>query len=130
MAAWWSTFLTVHGPKSETHPVRPTLCPRFAQDASTHEGLRCPLPPRRVYLCLFAGTVGVLPQAKTAGPEMQGAAFTGKEKHRRRRGKDHKASFKSRDWILKKKESRRRRDGSGEVRKDTRYTGRSRKMGW
>ncbi|XP_052802374.1 probable 18S rRNA (guanine-N(7))-methyltransferase [Mya arenaria] len=82
---------------------------------------------KKMFLCLFAGgQVQQLP--KGLGTE-QGqysqtqAQFTDKrERMRNARGKSLK---KSRDWVLEKKE-RRRRQGK-EVRPDSKYTGRKRK---
>ncbi|XP_030392215.1 probable 18S rRNA (guanine-N(7))-methyltransferase isoform X2 [Gopherus evgoodei] len=82
---------------------------------------------KKFFLCLFVGTAGALPKALGAecadGEESQHAKFTNKRtRFRNVKGKSVK---KSRDWVLEKKE-RRRRQGK-EVRADTRYTGRKRR---
>ncbi|XP_039363982.1 probable 18S rRNA (guanine-N(7))-methyltransferase isoform X3 [Mauremys reevesii] len=82
---------------------------------------------KKFFLCLFVGTAGALPKALGAecadGEESQQAKFTNERtRFRNAKGKSVK---KSRDWVLEKKE-RRRRQGK-EVRADTRYTGRKRR---
>lgn len=78
---------------------------------------------KKMFLCLDAG--GTTRQLPKALGEESGAsnevAYSGKRDHKRLRGK---APKKSRDWILEKKE-RRRRQGR-ETRKDTKFTGRKR----
>ncbi|KAJ1184980.1 hypothetical protein NDU88_001776 [Pleurodeles waltl] len=82
---------------------------------------------KKFFLCLFAGTSGVLP--KGLGPECSErqdashATFTNqRSRFRNAKGKSVK---KSKDWILEKKE-RRRRQGK-EVRADTKFSGRKRR---
>ncbi|XP_075761094.1 18S rRNA (guanine-N(7))-methyltransferase [Pelodiscus sinensis] len=82
---------------------------------------------KKFFLCLFVGTAGALPKALgaagTAAEESQQAKFTNERtRFRNAKGKSVK---KSRDWVLEKKE-RRRRQGK-DVRADTRYTGRRRR---
>lgn len=83
---------------------------------------------KKFFLCLFAGVSGVLPKGlgeqsvEESGSRHQ-AAFTNERlRFKNARGKSVK---KSRDWILEKKE-RRRRQGK-EVRADTKFSGRKRK---
>ncbi|KAM8975957.1 18S rRNA (guanine-N(7))-methyltransferase [Pelodytes ibericus] len=82
---------------------------------------------KKFFLCLFSGLSGVLP--KGLGEEVaeqetsHHVAFTNQRmRFRTARGKSAK---KSKDWILEKKE-RRRRQGK-EVRADTKFSGRKRK---
>ncbi|NWH79440.1 BUD23 methyltransferase, partial [Piaya cayana] len=82
---------------------------------------------KKFFLCLFVGTSGTLPKGLGTecadGEEAQQAKFTNERtRFRNAKGKSVK---KSRDWILEKKE-RRRRQGK-EVRADTKYTGRKRR---
>ncbi|XP_031439990.1 probable 18S rRNA (guanine-N(7))-methyltransferase [Clupea harengus] len=82
---------------------------------------------KKFFLCLFAGVIGVLPKglgAETAERGMSSQAnFTAhRSRFKNMKGKSVK---KSRDWVLEKKE-RRRRQGRG-VRADTKYTGRHRR---
>ncbi|XP_052246184.1 probable 18S rRNA (guanine-N(7))-methyltransferase [Dreissena polymorpha] len=82
---------------------------------------------KKMFLCLFAGgQAQQLPQGlgtEASETSQTRATFTSKrERMKNARGKSLK---KSRDWILEKKE-RRRRQGK-EVRPDTKYTGRKRK---
>lgn len=82
---------------------------------------------KKFFLCLFAGVSGVLPKGLGSEPVDRGVAnqvqFTGQRcRFKNMKGKSLK---KSKDWILEKKE-RRRRQGR-EVRADTKYTGRQRK---
>lgn len=81
---------------------------------------------KKFYLCLFSGPSTFLPKALTETTDEEEAtesAFTSERIQRRmaRRG----VVRKSREWVLEKKE-RRRRQGK-EVRPDTQYTGRKRK---
>lgn len=82
---------------------------------------------KKFFLCLFAGESGVLPKglgSETAGRNVPNQVqFTGqRSRFRNMKGKSVK---KSKDWIMEKKE-RRRRQGK-DVRADTKYTGRHRK---
>ncbi|POI25223.1 hypothetical protein CIB84_011026 [Bambusicola thoracicus] len=82
---------------------------------------------KKFFLCLFVGTSGTLPKGLGTecadGEEIHQAKFTHERiRFRNAKGKSVK---KSRDWILEKKE-RRRRQGK-EVRADTKYTGRKRR---
>ncbi|CAL8362886.1 unnamed protein product [Merluccius merluccius] len=82
---------------------------------------------KKFFLCLFAGASGVLPKglgsetlARNVPDQVQ---FSGQRtRFKNMKGKSVK---KGKDWILDKKE-RRRRQGR-EVRADTKYTGRHRK---
>ncbi|XP_075025192.1 18S rRNA (guanine-N(7))-methyltransferase isoform X2 [Calonectris borealis] len=82
---------------------------------------------KKFFLCLFVGASGTLPKGLGTecadGEEIHQAKFTNERtRFRNTKGKSVK---KSRDWILEKKE-RRRRQGK-EVRADTKYTGRKRR---
>ncbi|XP_053313229.1 probable 18S rRNA (guanine-N(7))-methyltransferase [Spea bombifrons] len=82
---------------------------------------------KKFFLCLFAGVSGVLPKGlgeEGAGHETsRQVSFTNQRtRFRTARGKSAK---KSKDWILEKKE-RRRRQGK-EVRADTKFSGRKRR---
>ncbi|XP_031447854.1 probable 18S rRNA (guanine-N(7))-methyltransferase isoform X3 [Phasianus colchicus] len=82
---------------------------------------------KKFFLCLFVGASGTLPKGLGTecadGEEIHQAKFTNERiRFRNAKGKSVK---KSRDWILEKKE-RRRRQGK-EVRADTKYTGRKRR---
>uniref|UniRef100_A0A4W4HKG5 18S rRNA (guanine-N(7))-methyltransferase n=1 Tax=Electrophorus electricus TaxID=8005 RepID=A0A4W4HKG5_ELEEL len=78
---------------------------------------------KKFFLCLFAGVSGVLPKVRTvAGSECEISACGILCRFKVLKGKSVK---KSKDWIMEKKE-RRRRQGK-EVRADTKYTGRQRR---
>ncbi|KAK6473460.1 putative 18S rRNA (guanine-N(7))-methyltransferase [Huso huso] len=82
---------------------------------------------KKFFLCLFSGISGALPKGLGSETVERGvsnqALFTGeRSRFRQMKGKSVK---KSKDWIVEKKE-RRRRQGR-EVRADTKYTGRQRK---
>ncbi|XP_041096858.1 probable 18S rRNA (guanine-N(7))-methyltransferase [Polyodon spathula] len=82
---------------------------------------------KKFFLCLFSGVSGALPKGLGSETVERGvsnqALFTGeRSRFRQIKGKSVK---KSKDWIMEKKE-RRRRQGR-EVRADTKYTGRQRK---
>ncbi|XP_028663000.1 probable 18S rRNA (guanine-N(7))-methyltransferase isoform X1 [Erpetoichthys calabaricus] len=82
---------------------------------------------KKFFLCLFVGVSGALPKGLGSESVEKGVAhqamFTGERtRFKNLKGKSLK---KSKDWILEKKE-RRRRQGR-EVRADTKYTGRQRK---
>uniref|UniRef100_A0A3B3SXH3 18S rRNA (guanine-N(7))-methyltransferase n=1 Tax=Paramormyrops kingsleyae TaxID=1676925 RepID=A0A3B3SXH3_9TELE len=74
---------------------------------------------KKLFLCLFAGVSGVLPKVLIPS---QICPFPSRCRYKNMKGKSAK---KGKDWILEKKE-RRRRQGR-EVRADTKYTGRKRK---
>uniref|UniRef100_F7G295 18S rRNA (guanine-N(7))-methyltransferase n=2 Tax=Bilateria TaxID=33213 RepID=F7G295_ORNAN len=82
---------------------------------------------KKFFLCLFAGVGGPLPEGLGSqcaeGEELKESKFS-RERQRFKTAKG-KSVKKSRDWVLEKKE-RRRRQGK-EVRADTRYTGRKRR---
>ncbi|XP_026874905.2 probable 18S rRNA (guanine-N(7))-methyltransferase [Electrophorus electricus] len=82
---------------------------------------------KKFFLCLFAGVSGVLPKglgSETVDRSVASQAqYTGQRcRFKVLKGKSVK---KSKDWIMEKKE-RRRRQGK-EVRADTKYTGRQRR---
>ncbi|XP_062504528.1 probable 18S rRNA (guanine-N(7))-methyltransferase isoform X2 [Corticium candelabrum] len=83
---------------------------------------------KKFFLCLFAGVAAKLP--KGLGTEasdarrIDSAMFTDDRKGKQRNR--HRVPMKSRQWIMEKKE-RRRRQGRGEVRADSKYTGRKRR---
>uniref|UniRef100_A0A8C3UQR7 18S rRNA (guanine-N(7))-methyltransferase n=1 Tax=Catharus ustulatus TaxID=91951 RepID=A0A8C3UQR7_CATUS len=78
---------------------------------------------KKFFLCLFVGTSGTLPKVRASMSSSPAAVhFPHRTRFRNVKGKSVK---KSRDWILEKKE-RRRRQGK-EVRADTKYTGRKRR---
>lgn len=79
---------------------------------------------KKMFLCLFAGgATQQLPQG--LGTEQEAGARTDAAFNARQRWKEKKPAKNSHDWILKKKE-RRRKQGK-EVPMDTKYTGRKRK---
>ncbi|KAK3587591.1 hypothetical protein CHS0354_032791 [Potamilus streckersoni] len=83
---------------------------------------------KKMFLCLFAGgTTQALPKGLgTEGAiDMRKNEITYSDKRERIKNARGKSLKKSRDWILEKKE-RRRRQGK-EVRPNTKYTGRKRK---
>ncbi|KAK9412352.1 putative 18S rRNA guanine-N7-methyltransferase [Crotalus adamanteus] len=81
---------------------------------------------KKYFLCLFAGITDALPKGlgtECSEEETTEAKFTSERiRFRNAKGKSVK---KSRDWVLEKKERRRRQGKS--VRADTKYTGRKRK---
>lgn len=81
---------------------------------------------KKMFLCLFAGTVmNKLPAALGTGASQgnpQAIAYSGRANQH---GRNRKSAKKSRDWILEKKE-RRKRQGR-DVKEDSKYTGRKRK---
>ncbi|XP_029802325.1 probable 18S rRNA (guanine-N(7))-methyltransferase isoform X2 [Suricata suricatta] len=80
---------------------------------------------KKFYLCLFSGPATFLPKALTEATDEEAteSAFT-RERVQRSMAR-RRVVRKSREWVLEKKE-RRRRQGK-EVRPDTQYTGRKRK---
>ena len=119
-------------------PDQMELVTQMAMKAGFGGGLVVDYPnstrAKKVYLCLFAGTMGALPTARGAagGAAAQGAGVAYSERQRQRGRGSHKgkAGKKSKEWILKKKDRARKMHGNSEVRRDTKYTGRSRKFGW
>ncbi|XP_041924075.1 probable 18S rRNA (guanine-N(7))-methyltransferase [Alosa sapidissima] len=82
---------------------------------------------KKFFLCLFAGVSGMLPKGLGSetverGVSSQAQFTTQRSRFKSMRGRSVK---KSKDWIVEKKE-RRRRQGR-EVRADTKYTGRHRR---
>ncbi|XP_076837430.1 18S rRNA (guanine-N(7))-methyltransferase [Brachyhypopomus gauderio] len=82
---------------------------------------------KKFFLCLFAGVCGVLPKGLGSETVDRGVASQAQYTGQRCRLKALKGKSvkKSKDWIVEKKE-RRRRQGK-EVRADTKYTGRQRR---
>ncbi|RZB40477.1 ribosome biogenesis methyltransferase WBSCR22 [Asbolus verrucosus] len=77
---------------------------------------------KKFFLVLMTGGNVPLPKGLGTEEEMQGVSYISKREHvRQARGKSLK---KSRNWILEKKERRRRQ--MKEVRADSKYTGRKR----
>ncbi|XP_037533451.1 probable 18S rRNA (guanine-N(7))-methyltransferase [Nematolebias whitei] len=82
---------------------------------------------KKFFLCLFVGVTGVLPKGlgtETSGKTVPNQVQYSGQRHRFK-NMTGKSAKKGRDWILEKKE-RRRRQGR-EVRADTKYTGRHRR---
>eukprot|EP01101_Sappina_pedata_P004077 TRINITY_DN1671_c0_g1_i1.p2 TRINITY_DN1671_c0_g1~~TRINITY_DN1671_c0_g1_i1.p2 ORF type:complete len:284 (-),score=125.49 TRINITY_DN1671_c0_g1_i1:17-868(-) len=84
---------------------------------------------KKTYLCLFAGSCGVLPkplgdEAMDMQDDPTTVAYSDKKRRIERRSKKKKDAFKSKSWIFKKKESQRNK--GEKVRKDSKYTGRKR----
>ncbi|XP_064612093.1 probable 18S rRNA (guanine-N(7))-methyltransferase [Liolophura sinensis] len=80
---------------------------------------------KKMYLCLFTGGAPQqLPQALGTGTERNENQIAFSDKRERLRNARGKSLKRSRDWIIEKKE-RRRRQGK-QVRADTKYTGRKR----
>lgn len=82
---------------------------------------------KKFYLCLFAGLdaaqqvpVGL----KGEAPRRQVRNEGRRVKKRRGAGGGDKAAFKSREWVLQKKEVQRKK--GDKVRPDSKYTGRKR----
>lgn len=85
---------------------------------------------KKIFLCLVAGGVAApLPAPKGAddGPPTS-ASFVSAQRDRSA-GKHLKRGAKKtgKEWILAKKERRRRQENKGEVRPDTKFTGRKRR---
>ncbi|XP_043115699.1 probable 18S rRNA (guanine-N(7))-methyltransferase isoform X1 [Puntigrus tetrazona] len=82
---------------------------------------------KKFFLCLFAGVSGVLPKGLDTESTNRGVSNQAQFTAQRSRFKNMKGKSvkKSKDWIVEKKE-RRRRQGR-DVRADTKYTGRHRK---
>uniref|UniRef100_A0A3Q2YTB7 18S rRNA (guanine-N(7))-methyltransferase n=1 Tax=Hippocampus comes TaxID=109280 RepID=A0A3Q2YTB7_HIPCM len=78
---------------------------------------------KKFFLCLFAGVTGVLPKVSLF--QMKEGELAAESNFTTNFSLCGKSAKKSRDWILEKKE-RRRRQGR-EVRADTKYTGRQRR---
>jgi 18S rRNA (guanine1575-N7)-methyltransferase len=91
---------------------------------------------KKFYLCLFAGfadnptNAPSLPQGLgTEGDEPRSSVDYAYErmKERRRRGKKNRVAVKDRNWVLHKKETARKK-GKTNVPKDSKYTGRKRRV--
>eukprot|EP01147_Barroeca_monosierra_P005277 gene5277-7054_t len=83
---------------------------------------------KKIFLCLFAGVVGNVPKGKADVSEstnQTSAAFTRADRRQQAR-RNKRTSVKSKDWIIKKKESRRKKLGQDSVKSDSKYTGRKR----
>lgn len=81
---------------------------------------------KKMFLCLFAGGVHQeLPKGLGTEENFEGASAFVAGRERTKKMRNQKVLKKSKEWILAKKE-RRRRQGK-EVRPDSKYTGRKRK---
>jgi len=87
---------------------------------------------KKIFLCLFAGSDGAVPEAKGGAAGGAGAGAGGVDYKRRRKTiygkgkhKGLKAGAKTKDWVLLKKEQQRKKGIN--VRRDTKYTARKRK---
>eukprot|EP00043_Microstomoeca_roanoka_P006955 m.67425 g.67425 ORF g.67425 m.67425 type:complete len:281 (-) comp13632_c0_seq2:63-905(-) len=83
---------------------------------------------KKIYLCLFAGVIGALPRGKSDADEtasVASVAFTRADRKRQER-RAKRAPPKSKEWIMKKKESRRKKLGETSVKRDSKFTGRKR----
>eukprot|EP00118_Oscarella_pearsei_P007007 m.32976 g.32976 ORF g.32976 m.32976 type:complete len:279 (+) comp31738_c0_seq1:83-919(+) len=81
---------------------------------------------KKFFLCLFCGEAGPMPKGLGTEEETRNTVrYTDAERRQTRKGKQ-RVAMKSRQWILEKKE-RRRRQGRGETRPDTKYTARKRR---
>ncbi|XP_067307616.1 LOW QUALITY PROTEIN: probable 18S rRNA (guanine-N(7))-methyltransferase [Pseudorasbora parva] len=82
---------------------------------------------KKFFLCLFAGVSGVLPKGLDSEVCVRGGSSQAQFTAQRSRFKHMKGKCvkKSKDWIMEKKD-RRRRQGK-DVRADTKYTGRHRR---
>lgn len=124
------------------NPAQMQMITLYAMKAGFTGGIVVDYPnstrAKKTFLCLFAGVVGTLPQAKLeggggggGGGRKQSASFTEGNREKRRGGDRTKHHKGSKEWILQKKERRRRQAGArthGEtVRADTKFTGRKRK---
>ncbi|ELT97074.1 hypothetical protein CAPTEDRAFT_151499 [Capitella teleta] len=80
---------------------------------------------KKIFLCLFAGgTTQELPQALGTEDSRQGQISYTDKRERVRQIRNSKAPKKSRQWIMEKKERRRKQGRS--CRPDTKFTGRKR----
>ncbi|KAG5354034.1 hypothetical protein J132_00785 [Termitomyces sp. J132] len=85
---------------------------------------------KKVFLCLFVGGGGQqqVPKALDGEEEDSGVRFERRRQRERGKTKNGKRkSVKDRDWILKKKELYRKR-GKEDVPRDSKYTGRKRRV--
>lgn len=82
---------------------------------------------RKHYLCLFAGldAAGQSTEGKVEDSNQSQKLFDLRRSRYKKKGKGARAPVKSRDWVLQKKETQRRR--GRKVRPDTKYTARKRK---
>ncbi|XP_007892664.1 probable 18S rRNA (guanine-N(7))-methyltransferase [Callorhinchus milii] len=80
---------------------------------------------KKFFLCLFAGVSDSLPKGLGTEEVKQQTEVQFTNARMRHRNMKGKSAKKSRDWILEKKERRRRQGRT--VRDDTKYTGRKRK---
>eukprot|EP00128_Syssomonas_multiformis_P003046 Colp12_sorted_trinity150504_noHs@21136 len=81
---------------------------------------------KKIFLCLFAGAPEQLPQGLDGDEEAHTVDYAGRKGSRGRKGKKERAPVKSRKWITEKKE-RAKRQGK-EVRENTKFTGRKRRV--
>jgi len=81
---------------------------------------------KKYFLCLFAGVIAgqaaSMPSALDEGDQTS-AQFTDERERGKRNGK-HRKAVKDRDWVLKKKETYRKRGQT--VPEDSKFTGRKR----
>jgi 18S rRNA (guanine1575-N7)-methyltransferase len=120
---------------STNHRDSPLIV-RYAMRAGFSGGLVVDYPnstrAKKIFLCLVAGGVAApLPAAKAEDGPATSASFVGAQRDHRgagkHRGKKHSVPKGSKEWILAKKERRRRQEDKGEVRPDTKFTGRKRR---
>jgi len=123
------------------NPEQMQLITTYAMKAGFSGGIVVDYPnstrAKKTYLCLFTGACE-MPQPKMEGEgrfdKQSSANFTQSERQQFKGKKGSKAarpSKHSREWVLSKKERRRRqlstkKSGSGNVRPDTKFTGRKR----
>lgn len=114
------------------NPSQMQLITQFAMKAGFTGGIVVDYPnstrAKKTFLCLFAGVMAEMPAPKLEGFGHQAEA-SNVAAHRRRGGhkKGERNHKKSRDWILAKKERRRKQVGRAPVRPDSKFTGRKRK---
>ncbi|XP_071848377.1 18S rRNA (guanine-N(7))-methyltransferase-like isoform X2 [Apostichopus japonicus] len=81
---------------------------------------------KKMFLCLFAGLLNPqLPTGLGTGSQAYSGQVTNSSQRQRFRNLKGKSLKKSRDWIKEKKE-RRRRQGKGDYKPDSKYSGRKR----
>ncbi|EGD83075.1 methyltransferase WBSCR22 [Salpingoeca rosetta] len=84
---------------------------------------------KKIFLCLFAGVVGSVPAGKSDmmrdTASQSTVAYTRADRRRQARRKK-RAGVKSREWMMKKKESRRKKYGENSVKRDSKFSGRKR----
>eukprot|EP00037_Helgoeca_nana_P010750 m.94772 g.94772 ORF g.94772 m.94772 type:complete len:283 (-) comp20398_c0_seq1:182-1030(-) len=117
------------------NPDQMEMITSYAMRAGFSGGLVVDYPnstrAKKIFLCLVAGGVAAplpAPKGVDSGPATS-AAFTASQRDGHRAGKHHKKGAKKvgKEWIIAKKERRRRQENKGEVRPDTKFTGRKRR---